>query len=90
MTKQLSEENGGGHFSGKVSGVILNVLNKHAAIFKILRCAGCNIINIAVCKLQLLKILQPVLGNLRWLKTVSSPFQDVDLADGSLLPPNHW
>ena len=43
---------------------LLNVLNKHAAILKIFQCAGCNIKNIAVCRLQLLKILQPVLGNL--------------------------
>ena len=46
--------------AGKLSGVIqLNVLNKHAAILKILQCAGCNIKNIAVCRLQLFLTLQP-------------------------------
>ena len=39
-------------------------LNKLAAILKILQCAGCNIENIAVCRVQLLKISQSVLGNL--------------------------
>ena len=39
-----------------IRGNILNVLNKHAAILKILQCAGCNIKNITVCRLQLLKI----------------------------------
>ena len=47
-----------------IRGNILNVLHKHAVILKILQCAGCNTKNIAVCRLQLLKILQPVLGNL--------------------------
>ena len=66
MTKQLSEENGGGPLCQQeiIWGNISNVLNKHAAILKILQCAGCNIKNIAVCRLQLLKILQPILGNL--------------------------
>ena len=49
-----------------IRGNILNVLNKHAALFKRLQCAGCNVKNIAVCRPQLLKILQSVLGNLMY------------------------
>ena len=38
----------------------------HAAILKTLQCAGCNIKNIAVCRLQLFLTLQPILGNLSY------------------------